>query len=300
MTKLLTSLRQHWPEYLMEAWGLGMFMVSAGVFATLLEFSGSPVHQAISDPSIRLALMGLAMGLTAIGIIYSPWGQQSGAHINPAVTLTFLRLRKVAPSDALFYIIAQFAGGTLGVLLVAILFGEMFARAPVSYVATVPGPTGVSIAFLAEFLIALGLMLTILFFMNTKRLERLTGLAAGVLVATYITLEAPLSGMSINPARTFASGAPAGIWNHAWIYYTAPILGMLAAVEIYRLLRRRPTFRCAKLDHPDHKRCIHCGYEPRSDHAPTADPLKTHSDTTTTVPSPHPELSRNKGEHLHE
>ncbi len=297
---MLTSLRQHWPEYLMEAWGLGMLMVSAGVFATLLEFSGSPLRQAISDPNIRLALMGLAMGLTVIGIIYSPWGQQSGAHINPAVTLTFLRLRTVAPSDALFYIIAQLVGGTLGVLLVAILLGGMFTEPPVSYIVTVPGPTGISIAFLAEFLLSLGLMLAILFFMNTKRLARLTGLAAGILVAIYVTVEAPLSGMSINPARTFASGATSGVWNHAWIYYTAPILGMLAAVEIYRLLRRRPTFRCAKLDHPDHKRCIHCGYEPRSDHTPAADPLKTHSDTTTTVPSQQPELSRNKGEHLHE
>lgn len=299
---MLTSLRQHWPEYLIEAWGLGMFMVSAGVFVTLLEFPGSPVQQVIANPDIRRALIGLAMGLTAIGIIYSPWGQQSGAHINPAVTLTFLRLRKVAPSDALFYIIAQFAGGTLGVLLVAILFGEMFARAPVSYVATVPGPTGISIAFVAEFLMSLGLMLTILFFMNTKRLARLTGLAAGVLVATYITLEAPLSGMSINPARTFASGAPGGIWNHAWIYYTAPILGMLAAVEVYRLLRRQATFRCAKLDHPDHKRCIHCGYDPRSDRAAVvADQVTTHSHTTTTaVPSQDPEASGNNREHSHE
>ncbi len=254
----------------MEAWGLGMLMLSAGVFATLLEFSGSPLRQAISDPNIRLALMGLAMGLTVIGIIYSPWGQQSGAHINPAVTLTFLRVRTVAPWDALFYIIAQLVGGTLGVLLAAILLGGMFTEPSVSYIVTVPGPTGMPIAFLAEFLLSLGLMLGILFFMNTKRLARLTGLAAGIIVAAFVTVEAPLSGMSINPARTFASGVSSGVWKHAWIYYTAPILGMLAAVEIYRLLKRRPTFRCAKLDHPDHKRCIHCGFEPRSDHAAAA------------------------------
>jgi aquaporin Z len=78
------ALRAHWPEYLMEAWGLGTFMVSAGVSTALLEYPGSPVHQAIPNGDLRLVLVGLAMGLTAIAIIYSPWGKQSGAHINPA------------------------------------------------------------------------------------------------------------------------------------------------------------------------------------------------------------------------
>jgi aquaporin Z len=96
------ALRVHWPEYLMEAWGLGTFMISAGAFVTLIEYPGSPVQQAIADPDIRRALIGLAMGLTAIGIIYSPWGQRSGAHINPSVTLTFLRLGKVAPWELHF------------------------------------------------------------------------------------------------------------------------------------------------------------------------------------------------------
>jgi aquaporin Z len=123
---MIESLRRHWPEYLMEAAGLAVFMVSAGLFGTLLGYPGSPVHQAIEEPLLRRALMGLAMGLTAIAIIYSPWGQQSGAHINPAVTLTFLRLGKVAPWDAVFYIIAQFAGGLYGVLLVGGILGEVF------------------------------------------------------------------------------------------------------------------------------------------------------------------------------
>lgn len=123
---MLHSLRNHWPEYLMEAFGLGLFMVSAGLFGTLLEYPLSPVHRAIGDPLLRRALMGLAMGLTAMGIIYSPWGQQSGAHINPAATLTFLRLGKVAPWDAFFYVVAQLSGGLYGVLLVGGLLGEVF------------------------------------------------------------------------------------------------------------------------------------------------------------------------------
>lgn len=246
----------------MEAWGLGLFMVAAGIAVILLESPDFFLRELITDANLRRTIIGLAMGLTAIGIIYSPWGQQSGAHINPAVTLTFFRLGKIAKWDALFYILAQFTGGTLGVLLVLWLFGDRFTLPPVAYVETVPGPSGVWIAFLAELLISLLLMLTILFFINSKLIEKYTGLAAGVLVATFITLEAPLSGMSMNPARTFASAAPADNWTSIWVYFSAPILGMLLAVELYRLFKFSTVHMCAKLEHPANRRCIHCGYEP--------------------------------------
>src|SRR4051812_49408779 len=138
----LGALKAHWPEYLMEAWGLGTFMVSAGVFGTLLFHPASPVARAVPDPLTLRALMGVLMGLTAVALIYSPWGRQSGAHLNPAVTLTFLRLGKVRPWDALFYVLAQAAGGTAGVLLVAAALGPFFREPPVAYVATAPGEAG--------------------------------------------------------------------------------------------------------------------------------------------------------------
>ena len=88
------ALRGHWPEYLIEAWALGMFMISAGIFATLLGSSRlAACTQRIHEWRIvRRALIGIAMGLTAVALIYSPWGKRSGAHMNPAVTLTFWRL----------------------------------------------------------------------------------------------------------------------------------------------------------------------------------------------------------------
>jgi aquaporin Z len=206
--------------------------------------------------------MGLIMGLTAILIIYSPWGQQSGAHINPAVTLTFWRLGKVATWDAVFYVIAQFAGGALGVLLVAAVLGAAFADPAVAYVATVPGPDGTLVALVAEAAISCGLMLMILLTTNSPRLMRLTGVLAGCLVALYITLEAPLSGMSMNPARSVASALPGHLWQAWWIYFVGPAAGMLLAVEVYRLLRRVPEVACAKLNHHTQRRCIF-----RCDHA---------------------------------
>src|SRR5262245_18108314 len=155
------SIRQHWPEYLIEGWALGAFMVSAGVFATAFDYPGSPLHSAIADGNVRRALVGIAMGLTAIALIYSPWGMRSGAHMHPAVTLAFLRLKHVARRDALFYILAQFVGGTLGVLLVRSLLGDAFAQPPVAHVVTAP-THGVAIALIAEFGISFLMMTMVL------------------------------------------------------------------------------------------------------------------------------------------
>src|SRR5687768_7915667 len=123
---MMTTPRKHWPEYVMEAACLGLFMVSAGLFGTLLGAPESPLHQAVTSPFLRRALMGLAMGTTAVVIFYSPWGKQSGAHINPATTLTFYRLGKVAPQDACCYVVAQFLGGLFGVYLIGALLGCPF------------------------------------------------------------------------------------------------------------------------------------------------------------------------------
>ena len=196
------SLREHWPEYLMEAWALGTFMVAAGVAATVLGSPMWPVRKTIPDEALRNVLAGISMGLTAVGIIHSPWGKQSGAHMNPAVTVTFLRLGKTRTWDALFYIVAQTLGGTLGVFLLAAVLGAAFTTPPV------------------------------------------------------------MSGMSMNPARSFASAAPAGLWRHFWIYVSAPTLGMLMGAQLFLALRGARRLACAKWLHPADTRCIHCGYEP--------------------------------------
>jgi aquaporin Z len=207
--------------------------------------------------------MGLAMGLTAISLIYSPWGKQSGAHFNPAVTLTFARLGKVDPVDAVFYMLAQSVGGIVGVLLVLGVLGERFSSAPVSYVATRPGEFGVGAAFAAEVAITCVLMLVVLRVSNSPGLERYTGLFAGSLVALYITFEAPVSGMSLNPARSFASATPGGMWDHLWVYFLAPPLGMLTAAQIHLLWKGAQSVSCAKLHHQNDKRCIFCLWQHR-------------------------------------
>lgn len=243
----------------MEAWGLATFMVSACLFGALYEFPGSAVHAAIGSDLLRRMLMGISMGLTAIAIIYSPWGKQSGAHINPSVTLTFARLGKVKRWDAIGYVIAQFSGAALGVAFVGLFFGRQLADPAVRYVVTLPGEHGVRVALVAEFIIAFGMMSAVLYFSNHHRLDRYTGIFAGMLVAIYITLEAPFSGMSMNAARTFGSALSAEIWSGFWIYVTAPPLGMLAAAELYLWRKGKAAVKCCKLHHHNDKRCIFCG-----------------------------------------
>lgn len=259
----------HWREYLMEAGGLAFFMISACIFTTLLEHPGSPVGQWLGSAFLRRTIIGVGMGLTAIALIYSPWGKQSGAHLNPSVTITFLRLGKLTRTDALFYVLAQFTGAGVGMLVSSLLLGRWISHPAVNYAATVPGTAGTAMAFGAELVISFLLMMAILLASNNRALAAMTGVIAGVLVATYISLESPLSGMSMNPARTLGSAVPSHIWNAWWIYFTAPPLGMLAAGELYLRLRGADGVLCAKLHHQNDKRCIfHCGFRERGGPVP--------------------------------
>lgn len=250
MSAAVTTPSLHWPEYAIEAAALGTFMVSAALFATALYHPSSQLAAGISDEWLRRGVMGLAMGLTAVAIIYSPWGQRSGAHMNPAVTLTFFRLGIVTRHDFLGYVLAQFVGGIAGMAIVAAALGDLVSSPSIHYVVTTPGPAGEAVAFLAEGAMSFGLMLAILTMSNRPRLARFTGLCAGLMLWVYITAEAPLSGMSINPARTFGSALLAGDFAVLWIYFIAPPLGMLLAAEWYTRSAGAHRVICAKLRHP--------------------------------------------------
>jgi aquaporin Z len=252
---MIASLKSHWPEYLIEAWALATFMISACLATALLEYPSSPMHQAIESAAARRGIIGIAMGLTAAALIYSPWGKRSGAHMNPSVTVTFWRLGKMTRPDALWYILFQFLGGWMGVVISALILGPLIAHPSVAYAITVPGPAGPGVAWLAEFGISFLLMGVILVASNRAELAPWVGILAGSLVAIYILVEAPLSGMSMNAARTLGSAIPAKVYDSLWIYLTAPALGMLSAGE---LVARWHHVGCAKLMHNSNRRCIFC------------------------------------------
>jgi aquaporin Z len=245
-----------WHVYAIEAALLGTFMLAACAAVALLAHPASSLAHAIPSDFVRRALIGLAMGTTAICLIYSPFGKRSGAIMNPAMTLCFLRLGRLSRVDAIGYSAAQVAGGTIGVALAATLAPTWVKDPAVNHVVTVPGEYGMLAAWLGEFGIAFLLLCVVLGINRFPRLRPFTGVAAGMLVANFITFEAPLSGMSLNPARTFASAFSAGIWSGWLIYLSATPAGMLTAVEIYRRLGNRQFPTCGKLTHGDcHIKC---------------------------------------------
>lgn len=260
---MLDALRRHWPEYLLEAAGLMFFMVNAAWVTTLLEYPGSPVHQAIQSDFLRRIPLGIAMGVAIAIIVYNPGGKRSGAHINPAVTWAFLRLGKISRRDAIFYTLFQFLGGIVAAFTMKALLGKPFTHPKVRYAATVPGPeTGPWAAFAAEFVITFILMFLILICMNNKKLEKFTGAVVAGLIMIYLWFETPLSGMSLNPARTFGSALAGGVWDGLWVYFTAPPLAALLAAEVFLRIKGADGIACARLAHGSDAESFLCGDQP--------------------------------------
>lgn len=237
--QLKASWKKNWKHYLQEAFGLAIFMISACFFGAMLEGKNSSIHHFIPNNFTRTLIMGVLMGTTALLIFYSPFTAPSGSHINPAVSLTFLRLGKMCHWDALFYGIFQLIGGILAVYLMQLLLGEILTAPPVSSVATVPGKAGMLPALIAELIIAFITMTMVLFTSNHNTLKKYTRIFAGCLVCTWVIIAGPVSGFGMNPARSFASALPAHLWTGFWIYLIVPFAGMLLAAEVFLLVQRR-------------------------------------------------------------
>ena len=232
-------IRKKFILYCYEALGLGIFMFSAGFFDAIIDHPGLPVRQHISSALIRRFLIGLSMGLTALFILNSSFGKRSGAFINPAVTIVQWCLGKISTSNAIFYCLFQFIGGSLGMLAICLLMPKLMQDPAINYIVTVPGNEGVLIAFILEFLISFLLIVVVLFSSADKKLSRYTALFVAILITLFITFEAPFSGMSMNPARTFASAILANQWTNFWLYCTAPVLGMLVGGWCFKKFRKQ-------------------------------------------------------------
>ena len=249
--KLLAALRQHWPHYLAEAAGIAFFVACSGLLAMLIKYPGSPVHQALPDNELlRRGLIGLGVCCVLVLIVYSPWGKRSGAHINPAVTLAFWQLGKIKPADALWYVLAQVAGAIGAAQVLKHVCGDWYAHPTIKYNVTQPaGPTLLAalVAFGAEFLMAFLLMQVTLYCLHSARLKEWTGWLLGALLALYVTFEAPLSGMSVNPARTLGTAVAAGRYEALWVYWLAPPLAMWLATVAFRRFHHGQPLECAIL-----------------------------------------------------
>lgn len=251
-------LRRHCLDYLAEALGLFVFMLFAGGLTTLVEHPSSPVHKAVDSGLLRRGLIGAGLAVVTAAIIYAPWSQRAGAHINSAVTWSFYRLGKIGLTDALFYTAAQCLGAMLAPFVLALVIGRAFAHPDVMNGATLPKAGGPAAAFAAEFAISFVLMLALLVCINSGKWMQRAGLVAAALIGLYITFESQISGMSLNPARSFGTALNSGNWRGLWIYFTAPPAAMLLAAEAFLLLRRRGLVDSS---HSPNRSCIVCDFK---------------------------------------
>ncbi|WP_165768229.1 aquaporin [Hymenobacter amundsenii] len=236
------SVKRHWSNYLTEAAGIFLFLFMSGLTATAVHYPGSWLAEQLAGHAVlERAVIGLVVGLTVVVIVYSPWGKRSGAHVNPAVTVGFWQLGKIRPADACWYVLAQVAGALLAGQALLLVLGRYFAHPDVNYVLTKPGPDGVAVAFGAEFLITFIMAAVLFMALHTKRLQNLAGWLLGALLALYVVVETPYSGMSLNPARSLGSAVAAHDYAALWVYWVAPPLaGWLAAVLFQLLFRDSP------------------------------------------------------------
>ncbi len=255
------ALRNHWPEYLMEAAGLAVLVFASAVAAVLIDAMMFPARGALGPVERRL-VEGGGLAVVGVALIYSRWGRQSGAHYNPALTLSFVALGKVRHWDGLFYAVAHLIGGLVGLLAAALVLGASLERPPVAWTLAMPGGWGVGAAFAAEFASSFVVLSLLLLIGGQARLEPYLGVADVVLNLALLLLVAPISGYSLNPARSLASAVLSGNYHSLWLYLVAPPLGMLAAAMANRHLVPARKMPCAKLRHEGSVRCIHCGYEP--------------------------------------
>lgn len=225
----------------MEAFGLAGFVIGAGCLAVFLEHPDFPAMKGAfggeANAIWRRVPLGILMGAYIAGVI-NLFGEKSGAHINPATTWAFFRLGKINFADACFYTLAQFAGAAAAASVLKFALGSLFAHPSVDFGITKPKPPhGSMSAFAAEFIISFALMFVVLTVVSSRRLEKYAALVSGVLITLYIVFEMPFSGMSLNPARSFAASLAANKWEHLWIYFVAPPLAMLLAAEIYERIK---------------------------------------------------------------
>jgi aquaporin Z len=245
-------MRRNLAAYVCEFAGTAL-MLFIGVSAVAFMWApGSPVP-AMSNAMLRRLVTGILFAAGATAVVYSPLGQISGGHINPAVTVAFWRMGKVPTRDAVMYVVAQFLGGFVGAWAAGLAWGTLTTG--VQYAVTVPGEGyGAFGALVAEAIITFLLVFTIFVCVNKPKIAPSTGLICGALVALLVMIEAPVTGTSLNPARTLGPAVLAPDYTALWIYFVGPIAGALVAVAAYRGQWGGQAV-CAKLYHTETYAC---------------------------------------------
>lgn len=249
--------RLHWPEYGSELLGTAFLVFIALSAVTFNLGPSSPLAVVLPSSSARRLIAGLVLAASGPLVAISPFGKLSGGHLNPALSLAFWLQGKMHQHDLVGYLASQFLGAALGAGVVVLVWREWAAR--VQNGVTAPG-MGYPLwsVFLLEIGLTCLLVLTIFLFLSSHRLMHWTPLITWLLMALLYWLAAPISGSSLNPARSFGPALVSWFWRDQWVYFVASPLGALLAVVLFRSLNwvGIHDVLTAKLFHAPHYRCI--------------------------------------------
>jgi len=204
-----------------------------GTFALVFAGTGAIVVNHLSGGSLTHVGVSLVFGLVVMAMIYAV-GDVSGAHLNPAVTVGFWLAGRFAGARVIPYALSQFAGAILASALIRALFGLTAALGATR-------PSGSATQAFAMELILTGLLMFVILCVSSgsKEVGVMAGIAIGGVIAFEALVGGPVSGASMNPARSLAPAVVGGTLNDLWIYLVAPVLGATAAVPCWRVTRVR-------------------------------------------------------------
>jgi len=225
--------------YVSEFVGTALLVLLGISVVTLIFGEGTFVADIIPSLRIRRIISGFIFGSIGAIISVTKIGRLSGAHINPAVTMVFLFFGKIDLKTSVGYVLAQFAGAVAGALPL-LAWGDMGAS--IEYGATVPGAEyPIMEALFGEFITTFIMVTLLVLFLAFRETRSFTPLIFPIIYAIMVPLEAPLSGISTNPARSFGPAVVSGEWKGFWIYIVGPYMGALVASILCSSFAKRIT-----------------------------------------------------------
>ena len=228
-----------WRPLWFEMCGTAVLLLVGLSLVTAMFGAGGPLAQLIPSVRLRQIITGLLFGTVGASVALSVVGKESGAHLNPVVTMVFWLFRKIDLKTALQYVVAQLAGAVLGCLP---LLAWGTRGQSISFGVTVPGAvSSTQAALLGEIVTTFTMISLLVVFLGFRRLRPFTPAIFPILYAILVPLEADISGTSTSPARSFGPAVVSGEWQAWWIYWVGPLIGALLASVACSFLAKRIT-----------------------------------------------------------
>ncbi|QJD98322.1 aquaporin [Mucilaginibacter robiniae] len=220
--------------YLAEFIGTALLLTIGLSFVIFDWGQGTPMNRWVPDAGLRRAITGFLFGSTGCLITLSPVGKISGAHINPSVSIAFWLRGKMKTPTMLGYVSSQMLGAVVGCVPL-LLWGNQGKS--VAYGNTVPSAAGLWPAFIGEAITTACLIVLLFAFVGSPKLRNYTPFTIPFLFSFMVWAEAPLSGCSTNPARSFGPAVISHVYTAYWLFWLAPLTGVVLVVGIFRWLR---------------------------------------------------------------